>query len=236
MADDLGGEDTTPQLAAPEDGAAPRRRLSYDERRAEFVANAIEFFAQEGFESSTRGLARRLNVTQPLLYRYFPSKDDLIAEVYEAVYVQRWREEWGRLLTDRTRPVRDRMIEFYHAYTDAIFNDDWMRIFLFSGLKGVGIHGQYLGIVRERIIETMLIEMLHERGLQPTPLTEEEVEFGWTMHGGIFYYGVRMLIYKSSVLNNKSFVLESVVDAWLSQIETIHTNSRARAASASDGA
>lgn len=236
MADDLGGEDTTPQLAAPEDGAAPRRRLSYDERRAEFVANAIEFFAQEGFESSTRGLARRLNVTQPLLYRYFPSKDDLIAEVYEAVYVQRWREEWGRLLTDRTRPVRDRMIEFYHAYTDAIFNDDWMRIFLFSGLKGVGIHGQYLGIVRERIIETMLIEMLHERGLQPTPLTEEEVEFGWTMHGGIFYYGVRMLIYKSSVLNNKSFVLESVVDAWLSQIETIHTNARARAASASDGA
>jgi AcrR family transcriptional regulator len=236
MADDLGGEDTTPQLAAPEDGAAPRRRRSYDERRAEFVANAIEFFAQEGFESSTRGLARRLNVTQPLLYRYFPSKDDLIAEVYEAVYVQRWREEWGRLLTDRTRPVRDRMIEFYHAYTDAIFNNDWMRIFLFSGLKGVGIHGQYLGIVRERIIETMLIEMLHERGLQPTPLTEEEVEFGWTMHGGIFYYGVRMLIYKSSVLNNKSFVLESVVDAWLSQIETIHTNARARAASASDGA
>lgn len=233
MADDLGAEDPSADLDLGE-GAAPRRRLSYDERRAEFVANAIEFFAQEGFESSTRGLARRLNVTQPLLYRYFPSKDDLIAEVYEAVYVQRWRDEWGRLLSDRSRPVRDRMVEFYHAYTDAIFNDDWMRIFLFSGLKGVGIHGQYLGLVRERIIEPLLVEMLHERGLPTGPLTDEEIEFGWTMHGGVFYYGVRMHIYKSSVLNNKSFVIEAVVDAWLGQIESIHTKARA-AASAPDG-
>lgn len=228
MADDLRADNQS-DVGEPVAVAPPRRRLSYDERRAEFVSMAIEFFAQEGFESSTRGLARRLNVTQPLLYRYFPSKDDLIAEVYEAVYVQRWREEWGRLLSDRARPVRDRMIEFYHAYTDAIFNDDWMRIFLFSGLKGVGIHGQYLGIVRERIIEPMLIEMLHERGLPVAPLSDEEIEFGWTMHGGIFYYGVRMHIYKSSVHNNKSFVIEAVVDGWLAQIESIHTAARARA-------
>lgn len=227
MAKDVSADNPLNEVGHSLTAAAPRRRLSYDERRAEFVSMAIEFFAQEGFESSTRGLARRLNVTQPLLYRYFPSKDDLIAEVYEAVYVQRWRDEWGRLLADRSRPVRDRMIEFYHAYTDAIFNDDWMRIFLFSGLKGVGIHGQYLGIVRERIIETMLTEMLHERGLAVAPLTEEEIEFGWTMHGGIFYYGVRMLIYKSSVLHNKTFVIESVVDSWLSQIDSIHARARA---------
>lgn len=229
MAKDVSPDNPLNEVGHSLTAAAPRRRLSHDERRAEFVSMAIEFFAQEGFESSTRGLARRLNVTQPLLYRYFPSKDDLIAEVYEAVYVQRWRDEWGRLLADRSRPVRDRMIEFYHAYTDAIFNDDWMRIFLFSGLKGAGIHGQYLGIVRERIIETMLTEMLHERGLAVAPLTEEEIEFGWTMHGGIFYYGVRMLIYKSSVLDNKSFVIGSVVDSWLSQIDSIHARARARA-------
>ena len=47
------------------------------------------------------------------------------------------------------------------------------------------------------------------------------------MHGGIFYYGVRMLIYKSSVLNNKTFVIESVVDSWLSQIDSIHARARA---------
>ena len=89
----------------------PRRRMASEERREEFLTKAIEFFAQEGFESSTRELARRLGVTQPLLYRYFPSKQDLISEVYDAVYVKRWKEEWSVLLADRSRPLRDRLLE-----------------------------------------------------------------------------------------------------------------------------
>lgn len=212
-----------------EEGATPkrRRRLSYDERRAEFVTKAIEFFAQEGFESSTRELARRLNVTQPLLYRYFPSKEDLISEVYETVYVQRWREEWGVLLQDRSRPIRDRMIEFYQAYTDAIFRDDWMRIFLFSGLKGIGLNKRYLRVVRERILETILREILHERGYAEKEPSEEEIEFAWTIHGGVFYYGVRMLIYKASVHNDKTFVIEMSVDCLLNQFDAVHNRARA---------
>ena len=62
-----------------------RKRLSSEARREDFINQAIEFFAEEGFESSTRGLAKKLGVTQPLLYRYFPSKNDLISEVYDAV-------------------------------------------------------------------------------------------------------------------------------------------------------
>ena len=58
-----------------------QKRLSPDHRRREFVAKATEFFSEQGFGGGTRDLARRLGVTQPLLYRYFPSKDDLIREV-----------------------------------------------------------------------------------------------------------------------------------------------------------
>src|SRR6185437_10919962 len=67
---------------------AKQRRLSPDDRRKEFVAKAAEFFSEEGFAGGTRDLARRLGVTQPLLYRYFPSKDDLIKEVYRTVYLE----------------------------------------------------------------------------------------------------------------------------------------------------
>ncbi len=67
-------DDATAPQTAP-----PRKRMASEERRQEFLTKAIEFFAQEGFESSTRELARRLGVTQPLLYRYFPSKSDLIS-------------------------------------------------------------------------------------------------------------------------------------------------------------
>lgn len=195
-----------------------RKRMASAERREEFLSKAIEFFAQEGFESSTRELARRLGVTQPLLYRYFPSKKDLISEVYDRVYVQRWRDEWADLLTDRSRPVRDRLVEFYTAYTEVVFKDEWMRIFLFSGLKGVDINRRYMKLVRERILEPILCEIRHEAGCEDLEPTEEEVEFAWITHGGIFYYGVRTLIYEASVLNNQAFVIETSIDAFLKHV------------------
>jgi AcrR family transcriptional regulator len=66
---------------------AKQRRPSPHDRRREFVAKATEFFPEEGIGGGTPTLARRLGVTQPLLYRYFPSKDDLIREVYRTVYL-----------------------------------------------------------------------------------------------------------------------------------------------------
>ena len=56
-----------PEIAPDE--TLKRKRLSSTARRQDFIDQAIEFFAEEGFESSTRGLAKKLGVTQPLLYR-----------------------------------------------------------------------------------------------------------------------------------------------------------------------
>ena len=192
-----------------------RRRLPSSERREEFILKAIEFFAEEGFESSTRGLARRLGVTQPLLYRYFPSKEDLISEVYDAVYVKRWQPEWGELLADRSRPLAERLNTFYNVYTDVIFNREWMRIFLFSGLKGVDINRRYLQLVRQRILTPIIAEARAEAGLPEAQATDEQLEFVWTMHGGIFYYGVRKLIYESHISDDKPVVIANAVHALL---------------------
>lgn len=198
-----------------------KKRLSSTERRADFISKAIEFFAEEGFESSTRSLARHLGVTQPLLYRYFPSKDDLIKEVYQTVYLSRWQDGWDTLLTDRKRPLRDRLQEFYEAYTDAIFTREWMRIFLFSGLKGVEINRWYVGLVNERILERILTEYRIEAGLTMSATnqaTPEELEMAWVMHGGIFYYGIRKHIYESPVLEDKSRMIANALDVFLKGI------------------
>src|SRR5438445_12376149 len=95
---------------------AKQKRLSPDDRRKEFVAKATEFFSEEGFGGGTRALARRLGVTQPLLYRYFPSKDDLIKEVYRTVYLDLLETGREKRVTDRSRPLRDRLLEFHRAY------------------------------------------------------------------------------------------------------------------------
>src|SRR5271154_3317591 len=112
-----------------------QKRLSPDDRRREFVAKATEFFSEEGFGGGTRDLARRLGVTQPLLYRYFPSKDDLIKEVYRTVYLEPFDAGWDKLLADRTRPLPERLKEFYEAYTGVIFSRTWLRIYFYSCLK-----------------------------------------------------------------------------------------------------
>lgn len=208
-------------MAQPDAPTPPKRkRLSSSERREDFIKQAIEFFAEEGFESSTRGLARKLGVTQPLLYRYFPSKDDLISEVYDAVYVNRWRPEWEPLLRDRNRPLQDRLNSFYNIYTDVIFNRQWMRIYLFSGLKGVDINRRYMQLVRQRILEPILEEARAEFCLPAQPAQDSEVEFAWVMHGGIFYYGVRDLIYESVLSTDKEQVIADAIIAFMAGLES----------------
>ena len=90
-----------------------QKRLSPDDRRKEFVAKATEFFSEEGFGGGTRALARRLGVTQPLLYRYFPSKDDLIREVYRTVYLEPLDAGWEKLLVVPVGFVADHVETLY---------------------------------------------------------------------------------------------------------------------------
>lgn len=196
-------------------GTPVRKRLSSDERRAEFIRKSIELFAEEGFESSTRDLAKRLGVTQPLLYRYFPSKEDLISAVYDEVYLRRWKPEWKDLICDRSRPLRDRLVDFYMVYTDAVFHPDWIRIFLYSGLRGEDINKRWLGVVRERIFRPILDEVRAEAGQSPRAPTEDEIDAMWVTHAGIFYYGVIKIVYEDTPATAKrraiSFALDGMI-------------------------
>src|ERR1700730_7718793 len=199
---------------------AKQRRLSPDERRKEFVARATEVLRQEGFGGGTRALARRLGVTQPLLYRYFPSKDDLIKEVYRTVYLDPLETGWEKLLSDRARPLRDRLQEFYLAYTDAIFTRKWLRIYLYAGLKGLDINRWYVGMVKDKILNRIVRECRYEAGLavQNKP-TAAELELAWVFHGGIFYYGVRKYIYEAPVLEDKAQMISDALDLFLAGFE-----------------
>jgi len=73
---------------------AQRRRA----RRAEILEQALELLIEEGLDGfSTHRLAARLDLTAGALYRYFPSKDAILAEVQVAVIVsqhERLRAVW----------------------------------------------------------------------------------------------------------------------------------------------
>jgi len=212
-----------------------QKRLSPEDRRQEFVRKATEFFSEEGFNGGTRELARRLGVTQPLLYRYFPSKEELIKEVYNKVYLEPLDSGWEKLLTDRSRPVRDRLLQFYENYTNVIFTRKWLRIYLFSGLKGLDINRWYVGVVRDKILTRIIKECRFEAGLptQAKP-SAAELEMAWVFHGGIFYYGVRRFIYEMPALQDKHEVIANAVDGYLASFPRTNGNGTKRVAAKSN--
>ena len=214
--------------AAP---AAKRKRLSPDDRRDDIVAKATAFFADQGFGGGTRELARRLGVTQPLLYRYFPSKDDLIRAVYRTVYLEPLDFGWDALLSDRTRPMRDRLCDFYDRYTQVIFTRHWLRIFFHAGLSGLDLNRSYLNVIGDRIMTLVIAECRAEAGLpaQRAP-TAAEMELGWILHGSIVYYGIRKQIYGSPVPEDRQQTIARAVSVFLAGFAKLPSDSADRAA------
>jgi AcrR family transcriptional regulator len=211
------------QGAQAEVTAAPGpKRLSVADRRLQIVEQAAEFFARFGFDAGTRDFAKYIGITQPLLYRYFPTKEALIQEVYRAVYLELWDEEWGRLLGDREIPLRRRLIEFFCRYTDGIMNARWMRLYLYAGLKGVAINQPYIELVETRIIRRIVEEFWHDRtGKAPPEIGPEDLEIAWNLQGGIFYFGVRRFVYEVPTYTDKDTMIANAVDMFLAGYENL---------------
>jgi AcrR family transcriptional regulator len=201
--------------AATMETPAPKRR-SVADRRQQMIVQAAEFFARYGFDAGTRDFARYLGTTQPLLYRYFPTKEALIEEVYRTVYLDLWNEAWAALLADGSVALRERLVEFYCRYTDVIMNSRWMRLYLYAGLKGVEINQPYIKLVEERIIRRIIEEFwLERRGAAPIEITPEDMEIAWNLQGGIFYFGVRRFVYNLPTYTPKDDMIANAIDMFL---------------------
>lgn len=189
---------SSPLQTAPPEAAAPRQRLSGPQREQAIADEAVRYFAEVGFDGDTRQLARRLGVTQSLMYRYFPNKAALIDRVYREVYLGRWNPFWESVIRDRSIPFEERLEQLYLEYAKTALTRDWVRIFLFSGLRGEDINRRYLEVLRVRILEPVAAELRHELGLpgvDAVPLTLAEVELVWSINARIFYFGQRRWVF-----------------------------------------
>ncbi|MCB4768559.1 TetR/AcrR family transcriptional regulator [Ancylobacter sp. Lp-2] len=193
----------------------PRRRnMRAPEREQAILDEAIRFFAEQGFEGQTRELAKRMGITHSAIYRHFPSKEALIERVYEHVYLSRWKSSWGPLIADRSRPVGQRLEQFYREYVEQVFDHDWVRIFVFSGLRSVDITSRYLDMVRREVIEPACAELRAEFGLpevSEAPLSERETEMFWGLHGRIFYIAIRRYVYQAPAPRDLDEIISDAV-------------------------
>lgn len=114
-----------------------RIRLSSKERRIQIIEKATGLFSRRGYEKTTiADVARACGITEPALYRYFPSKEKLFADVLKAL-----KDKIDtRALSDEIEKIDD-IEEILFAISQHIFktyleNPELSRLLLYCSLNG----------------------------------------------------------------------------------------------------
>jgi hypothetical protein len=78
--------------------------------------------------------------------------------------------------------LKSRLTQFYREYAETILTYEWIRLFMFAGLKDLGLNDRYLKMLRERVFEKVIVEIRAEYGRPPIaqlPITVLEIEMVW---------------------------------------------------------
>ena len=219
---------TSQNTAAKKKKAAPRvraPRMDSGERKQMIVEKAIEYFAKNGFDGSTRDLAREIGVAQSLVYRYFPKKELLLDQVYEEVYLARWNPLWESDLRNRDVPFEARLKKYYLDYAQNVLRNDWVRILIFAGLKQEGINDRLFKLLHDSIFTTVITEF-HHAFPSPTPVDRDkreiELELVWSLHAAIFYISMRKWVYKTRIPNKINSVIEVLVEGFIQSLKHLN--------------
>jgi AcrR family transcriptional regulator len=221
----------TSQNAAAKKKTAARRvrapRMDSGERKRMIVEKAIEYFAKNGFEGSTRDLAREIGVAQSLVYRYFPKKELLLDQVYEEVYLARWNPLWESDLRNRDVPFEARLKKYYLDYAQNVLRNDWVRILIFAGLKQEGINDRLFKLLHDSIFTTVITEF-HHAFPSPTSIDRDkdkrelELELVWSLHASIFYISMRKWVYKTKIPSKINSVIEVLVEGFIESLKHLN--------------
>lgn len=208
--------------AGPESRSRKKaKRMPYAERRAQILEKATALFAEYGLTAQTRALAAECGISQRLLYRFFPTKEDLLKEVYDTAIVGPFQARWFADLSDRSRPMHDRLTRFYNDYLDTVLGRRWLRLFLYSSLAEVDMAPNYISSIITKLTETIVSETAHERGMSLDMEPEAIHEIGWTIHGSISHYAIRRHIYHASQVVAQDSVVEMHVRFFLAGFDAM---------------
>lgn len=196
-------------------------RLPAAERRALILEKAFAFFSEYGLTAQTRGLADACGVSQRLLYSIFPNKSALIGAVYDANIAGPFQAIWFVHLRDRSKPLEQRLCEFYQEYYDTILTRKWLRLFLYASLAEVKTAPTYIAAIIKTLLETVVEEAAADAGL-PMPSDRPLIqELGWVLHGNVSHLAIRRHIYHDRTSVPVDRVIALHVAAFLAGVKAV---------------
>jgi AcrR family transcriptional regulator len=196
-------------------------RLPAAERRALILEKAFEFFSEYGLTAQTRGLAEACGVSQRLLYSMFPNKAALINAVYDASIAGPFKAIWFVQLRDRSKPLEQRLNEFYREYYDTILTRRWLRLFLYASLAEVEMAPTYIAAIIRTLLETVVDEAASDAGLKMPSDRGLIQELGWTLHGNVSHLAIRRHIYHDATSLDAHRVIELHVTTFLAGVRAV---------------
>jgi AcrR family transcriptional regulator len=192
------------------------RRLPPHEREQMILDEAINFFAEFGFNAQVRQLAERLHVSQALIFRYFGTKDALIERVYQRTFLARWDPTWEITLSDGSVDLRTRLKAFLKSYLSVVDDYRWIRISMHSSLEQHDLTHRYVQIFVTNILKVIARQVRIYRGEAPEgEISAEELELVWHLHSTMVYYLVRKHIHKTPVTSDIDSLVGSAVDNFI---------------------
>ncbi|SDI99002.1 transcriptional regulator, TetR family [Aliiruegeria lutimaris] len=194
---------------------ASQSRLPHAERRAQILDTAAQFFSENGLSGQTRRLAEACGVSQRLLYRFFPTKEELVAEVYREEILGVFKASWFVELQDRSVPVEERFFSFYQEYLQKTLTRKWLRLFLFASLTDGSMAPDYIASIITQLLEVLMREAAHEFDVTLPEDRALVLEMGWTLHGAISHYAIRKHIYKARTVVDDDRIVEMHVRMFL---------------------
>jgi AcrR family transcriptional regulator len=187
------------------------------DRREHILREATAYFAEFGLSAGTIDLAKRIGITQPLLYKYFATKELLLVAVYDRLFPQNWDPDLEALLEDEARPIEERLTEFYRHFARDVLTYEHVRLFLFSGLTNNALNARYYAVLTRRIF-TRIVKALR-KACSPRPaasrITQAELELVQSLHAAVYHVAFRRWLHGLSVESNLDALIAQKVRIFL---------------------
>ena len=167
----------------------PRLRLKADDRRSQILAAALDVFAERGFHGArTRDVAERACVSEALLFRHFPTKEDLVRAILASVGFEDRIETMERGFAKL--PPREALGRLAERILTALRDDPRLfRVVFFGVLEVPDLAGEFYRTFLSRLLalETRLFQRAFaERGARRA--ARDAAIAARSFHGSLMFY------------------------------------------------
>lgn len=198
-----------------------KRRMSAGGRREQILKGAMRIFAQKGFRgTTTREIARRLGISEALMFKYFPSKEAL----YRAIIQKRMDGSEEMFFPKEAIQAKDdrQVFRSIASYLIQKNTEDptFMRLVLYSALERHDLSKIFFenhAVERTKLLSEYIRQRIKEKAFKKVPpMLAARAFMGMVMH---YVQAEEIYGMKNTSHFSQKRVVSTLVDAFLNGLK-----------------